>query len=235
MLLAVVGVAASACGDDLDARVFRFEQDLSDATQPPGVVEIEGRTFNEGRRVCTEQQERFRRFQPLRLYLIDETVGVHPSESVIADDCNPFQEDSFPLAEPDLFELDGVGNVASFYGWATALTGRVATQPGLAQLFAADALVRIAANQPLQAPDADPATLRFMAAEGYRNVLVFFPKDQLFAEDPTAPGLSLATLAAERLQGLQGLLPPSQLRLPPGWVFVDGEAVFQLDRFRGDD
>lgn len=171
-------------------------------------------------------------FSDLTLEVVDETVGIFPSTSVLEDPNNPFAEDSIPLSEPSLFALDDAGPVVAFYGWATALA-RGSTDLGVAQYLASERLLFIAAD-PRFAPEEDAETLLFIAAEGFRSVLVNFPNSRLFAEDPISPPLSVANLAAQRLvEDIRPFIGLQRSRLPPGWVLIGDEAVFRVDRFRG--
>jgi len=168
----------------------------------------------------------------LTLELVDETVGIFPSTSVTEDPNNPFAEDSIPLGEASLFALGDAGPVVAFYGWATALA-RQSTDLGAAQFFSAQNLLEIAAD-PRLAPDEDPEVLLFMAAEGFRSVMVNFPNARLFSEDPSVAPTSLASLSAQRLVNeLRPLIGLQQTRLPPGWVLIGDDAIFQIDRIRG--
>lgn len=170
----------------------------------------------------------------LRFVPFSENVGVAPSRDVLDDPNNPFVETPLIgttqieeegslvtiLDKSTLFEINEAGsNVASFYAWATALTG---FPDGENQFQAAAALQRmVELGTELDAADIPAA--RQLAIAGFTNVLVLFPESTSFTA--TGSEFDLATLAFTGIRDLGGA-PPSN------WVLVeDASGAEQAVRF----
>jgi hypothetical protein len=150
----------------------------------------------------------------LRFELYDETVGIHPSKSVLEDPNNPFR--TWPVGDATKFAIEASGgDVAAFYAWATLL----ARAPyGELQFYAARGLADIYGSS--QAPEEDLPKVREMAIAGFQSVLDNFPDAVTFDATGTT-AYELATPSFHAIQDLGGAVTG-------GWVLVsntDGAPV----------
>lgn len=133
----------------------------------------------------------------LQFELYDETEGIHPSKSVLANPRNPFRRRSIG-AETKWAILAGGGNAGAFYAWATLL----AREPtGEHQYFTATKLRDIFASGEVVGPDRQ--TVRAMAIAGFQSVLDHFPDSVTFDATGTQT-FRLATLAVIGILDLNG-------------------------------
>lgn len=126
-----------------------------------------------------------------------ETVGVHPSDAVLADPANPFADD--PVFDETRWAIEASGDpVAAFYCWATLLAYRPG---GEHQYYAALNLQRIFEAGRAATDDLDP--VRRMAIDGYQAVLDHFPGSVTFDAGGTI-AYGLATPAYRGIVALGG-------------------------------
>lgn len=129
---------------------------------------------------------------------LNDEVGVHPNQTVLADPKNPFA--NTPIGAQTRWDIEAYGDpVAAFYCWATLL----AVIPiGEHQFYTALNLKRI-----FQEGRADPADLplvRDLAVAAYQAVLDDFPRDVTFDATGTI-GYGLATPAYDGIVELGGV------------------------------
>lgn len=137
----------------------------------------------------------------------DPQEGVHPNNSVLANDNNPFRNN--PLGIDERFEILGTGAAAAtYYAWATQL----AREPtGEAQFYTAVGLFRIYEAGAVADED-DRETTRLMAIAAAQSVLDNFPESVTFDATGTIAS-RLATPAYQLIVDLGGT--------PEGdWVLV---------------
>lgn len=124
-----------------------------------------------------------------------ETVGVYPSDAVLADPRNPFADD--PVFDDTRWDIEASGDpVAAFYCWATQLAYRPG---GEHQYYAALNLHRVF-DAERAAPD-DMEAVRQLAVDGYQAVLDHFPGSVTF----DATGTIAYGLATPAYQGIVAL------------------------------
>ncbi len=137
---------------------------------------------------------------------LDETVGVHPNQTVLLDPANPFAGEW--IGAETRWEIEASGDpVAAFYSWATLLA-TIAT--GEHQYYAALNLQRIFDGGRADAEDL-PA-VRDLAIAGYQAVLDSFPESVTF----NAAGTVAFGLATPAYQGIVALGGAPQ----GGWSLV---------------
>lgn len=138
----------------------------------------------------------------------DETVGVHPDQTVLLDDDNPFQGTAPGLETK--WEIEASGDpVFAFYSWATLLTRE---PTGEHQFYAALNLQRI--YQTGRAAEDDLPAVRDLAIDAFTSVLENFPDSVTY--DPTGTiAFNLATPAYQGIVALGGV--------PQGWTLVTTE------------
>ncbi|MCK6546697.1 hypothetical protein L6R52_12675 [Myxococcota bacterium] len=166
---------------------------------------------------CEAEAPRYRfgeNLGELRFELYDDTVGIHPSKSVLEDPNNPFRH--WPVGDATKFAIESSGgDVAAFYVWATLL----ARSPyGELQFYAAKELAEIYGSA--QAPEEDLPMVREMAIAGYQAMLDYFP-DAVTYDVTGTTAYELATPAFLAIQSLGGAVTG-------GWVLVtkpDGATV----------
>lgn len=158
----------------------------------------------------------------IQFELFNATEGIHPSKVTLDNPHNPFRELS--IGEDTKFDiLNGGGNAAAFYAWATLLAN---IPVGENQYYAATKLRDIfLANE---VPQEDREAVRQMAIGGFQMVLDCFPDSVFFDVTGTFPR-RLATLAYLEILELGGA--------PEGdWVLVqDSNGNSQVVRSTGFD
>lgn len=139
---------------------------------------------------------------------VAETVGIHPNDTVLGDDANPFAR-STPGIETR-WEIESSGDaVLAFYSWATLL---VREPTGEHQFYAALNLQRI--YQAGRAADQDLAAVRALAIAAFTSVLENFP-DSVTYDTTGTIAFNLATPAYQGIVDLGGV--------PRGWTLVTTE------------
>lgn len=144
----------------------------------------------------------------VELDLYDTDMGVHPSTSVLDDPNNIFAEGG--VSTEMKWEILDAGHwPATFYAWATVLTGEPI---GEAQFYTASA-----AKAVYERRDCDPQHLfyvRQIALDGFQVVLDEFPDSATY--DATGElAFPLAPLAYTAIEDLGGT--------PEGWTMVTGD------------
>ena len=110
------------------------------------------------------------------VYQVDDPEeGIHPNNSVLVNENNPFRNN--PLGLDERFEILGSGAAAAtYYAWATQL----AREPtGEAQFYTAVGLFRIYQAGAVDDPD-DLEQTRLMAIAAAQSVLDNFPESVTF-------------------------------------------------------
>jgi hypothetical protein len=133
----------------------------------------------------------------IQFELFDPTEGVHPSRVTLGNPRNPFRE--LNIGEDTKFDiLEGGGNAAAFYAWATLL----ASIPiGENQFFTATKLRDM--YEANEVPPEDSEIVRQMAIDAFQRVLDCFPDSVLFDVTGTFPR-RLATPAFTAILELGG-------------------------------
>ncbi len=139
--------------------------------------------------------------------LYDTDMGVYPSTSVLDDPSNVFAEGVSTEMKWEI--LDAGYWPATFYAWATVLTGEPI---GEAQFYTASAAAQIYERR-----ECDPQHLyyvRQIAIDGYQTVLDEFPDSATYDATGTI-AYPLAPLAYAGIEALGGT--------PEGWTLVTGD------------
>lgn len=124
----------------------------------------------------------------------DTNMGIHPSNTVLFDENNPFR--NLEISVEGKFDIESNGsNAAAFYSWATVL----ARQPtGEHQFFTAVNLQQMFENR--EVDNRSLEVVQDMAIGAYQSVLDNFPDSVTFDETgtvsfPLAPGAYFGILA----------------------------------------
>ena len=139
--------------------------------------------------------------------LTDLEMGVHPNQSVLEAENNPFQH-AFPGKEVRWDINDGASDAAAFYSWATLL----ALEPtGENQFYTAlklKALYESSGTKSEYLP-----YVRQMAVDGFQAILDHFPGSATYDVTGVIPYM-LAPLAYQNIVELGG-------SVQGGWVLVE--------------
>lgn len=159
---------------------------------------------------CPESESFFyaERVTDLEFELCDETMGVHPSATVIECGSNPFRNG---LGDDTKWEVNTAGGpVAAFYGWASLL---VFQPTGEHQYYAALSAKEMYENG--LAAQADLETVREIAIGGFQSVLDNFP-ESVSIDRSESFAFGLATPSYIALEELGA-------RVQGGWFLVETE------------
>jgi hypothetical protein len=143
-------------------------------------------------------------------------MGIHPSKSVLDDPNNVFADvpiDELNNGTPEdpgtKWKLDagGAPTPATFYAWATTLTG---APNGENQFYTATKLHKLYTDMLAPADELD--SVRTMAIAAYSAQLVYFPED-VNRDAQGSPQWDYATGSLKAIRDLGGTAPP-------GWLLV---------------
>ncbi|MEO0593574.1 MAG: hypothetical protein AAFZ38_08345, partial [Myxococcota bacterium] len=108
----------------------------------------------------------------LRYQFFQDDAGIFPSDAILRDPNNPFEQ--FPIDEALAFDVVGVGsNTATYYAWGTLLALEI-SDLGVAQYFTAEGLRGIFEADEFS-EDTEPEAVREQAIAAYQRQLDNFP------------------------------------------------------------
>ncbi|MEM6273663.1 MAG: hypothetical protein AAF735_00350 [Myxococcota bacterium] len=139
----------------------------------------------------------------LRYQFFQADAGIFPSDAILRDPNNPFEQ--FPIDEALAFDVVGVGsNTATYYAWGTLLALEI-SDLGVAQYFTAEGLRGIFEADEFS-EDTEPDSVREQAIAAYQRQLDNFPGARLDTTGAGSTFTRLATLSYLSIEALGGVV-----------------------------